>query len=222
MHNKTQQGSSDNKVYCCSLFLGKIVQVTRIIKQASVWYCWINDWVTAYVNIIIMSVCSPLYPPFFPVLLRPVMVVRRCSRRQRGSITADLVARVSAIPAPVVGCRCQRGAGVMAPSGCVRPATASVDQLTLTVRVRHVQKQDFKQAIFSKIPLKNWWNLNWLKKEKHKVIISLNSSCVFVVLMQPQVLAVLYTCNHEHTIEHEFCNFTKGCECQCSHLKEYN
>lgn len=68
---------------------------------------------------------------------RPVMGVRRCLRRQRGSITVDPVVRVSVIPAPAIGCQYRRGAGAVALLGCVRPVTDREGRLTPTARVRH-------------------------------------------------------------------------------------
>lgn len=77
--------------------------------------------------------------PLFYLPARPVTAVRRCSRRPRGSITADHVARGSAIPAPATGCRCQREAGAASLSGCVRRATDREGQLILTARVRQLK-----------------------------------------------------------------------------------
>lgn len=87
---------------------------------------------------IIMLTLSVLGSLNRPLSVRPAMAVRRCSWRRRGSITADHAARVSAIPAPATGCRFQREAGAVAPSGCVRPATDREGHLTLTARVRPI------------------------------------------------------------------------------------
>lgn len=93
-------------------------------------------------QLLYFNVCPEIIPPllllFSLMLFRPVMGVRRCLKRQRGSITVDLVVRVSVIPAPAIGCQYQREAGAVVLLGCVRPVTAREGRPTPTARVSNV------------------------------------------------------------------------------------
>lgn len=71
------------------------------------------------------------------MLVRLVTAVKDHLRKRSGSTTVVPVARASATCVLATGCQCQRGAGVAAPSGCVRPAIVREDRLKPTVRVRH-------------------------------------------------------------------------------------
>lgn len=107
-------------------------QIMKIRFVQHISFLKLQNESTGVVSLSLVFYCEP--PPF--VLLRPVMIVTRCLWRRRGSTTVDHVVRVSATPAPVTGCPCQRGAGAVALSGCVRPVTDREDRWKPTARVR--------------------------------------------------------------------------------------